>query len=945
MILGILMKCLGVNCMIFTKYSKTILGQSIPRTVILVILLAVLQSQTQARMATSKLPKHPKISLARKQFRARKVSQLRSKFLSEKKIAKEWARAHSQKVRFQSRSGVIELMAIRNGKPIYYTTQNENAAISTTADLVRSAPYNSDGTGLTVGVWDAGSVLSTHQEFGSRVVVKDGAVSNYHSTHVGGTIGASGVVAAAKGMAPNVNIDSYDWNDDAAEMAAAAMSVAGEAGKIQVSNHSYGITSGWNEDNGEWTWYGTWGNRESDNFGQYDEDASLWDQICYDAPYWLPFKSAGNDRNDDGPAEGESFKYYDGSWKTKNYDSSSDPYADNWDHGGFDTIATNAGAKNVMTVGAVNDAVNGGSRSLAQATMTDFSSYGPTDDGRIKPDIVANGSSLYSCDNGNNSDYRWMSGTSVSSPNASGSAMLLIDYYGQINPGGYMRSSTLKCLIIHTADDLGNVGPDYKFGWGLMNTKAAADAIAQDRIREGLLTDAITHLSYDISCEGVAPIRVTICWTDPAATALTGLDNPSPRLINDLDLRVISPDGSVVYMPYVLDPVNPTNPAITGDNVLDNVEQVYIDAPEAGVYKVEISYKGSLVNSQQYFSLVSDDPFTTYPPTANDVDVETAFNSPVTVALDASDDGYPKNPGSLSYIITSLANHGELSDPAGGVIDTVPYTLLNGGNEVIFTPRSGCALDANFTFKAFDGGVSPDGGDSNEAVVSVGINIDVVLLAKETFDGGLPADWVIIDGFSDSKSWRDDNPNNRDEIGGISEPFMIVDSDWAGQVDLDEELISKSFDCSQARAVKLSFNNDFKSYSDEIGDVDVRVNGGPWQNIASYSGSDIAGAVNIDISAIADGESNVELRWHYYNARYEWWWAIDNVEVTGFGVTEHLEGDLDMDCDVDVDDLLLFAQSWLQNCSGCAADITDDGFVDLVDFSHIANDWLLDSLQ
>ncbi len=929
----------------FTRHTDRLISKALLRAVAIVLLLAMVQSPTWARTMAKHQQKLSKYRLARRKILNQRASEFRSKFLREKKAAKLWAHVHSRKLRIQSRSRTIELMAIRNGKPIYYSTQNENAAISTAADLVRNEPYNSDGSGLTVGVWDAGSVLASHQEFGSRVTIKDGALSNYHSTHVGGTIGASGVVAGAKGMAPNVDIDSYDWNDDVAEMADAAMSFAGEAGKIQVSNHSYGTTSGWSEDNGEWTWYGTWGDRESDNFGQYDEDARSWDQVCYDAPYWLPFKSAGNDRNDGTPEEGESFTYYDNGWKTKNYDSSSDPYADSWDHGGFDTIATSACAKNIMTVGAVNDAVNGGVRNLGQATMTTFSCYGPTDDGRVKPDIVANGSSLYSCDNGNNADYRWMSGTSTSSPNAAGSAVLLVDYYGQINPGSYMRASTLKCLIIHTADDLGNVGPDYKFGWGLMNTRAAADAIAQDRTKEGLLTDTITHLSYDISCDGLSPLKVTICWTDPAATALTGLDNPAPRLVNDLDLRVTSPDGSVVYMPYVLDPANPTLAATKGDNVLDNVEQVYIDAPEAGVYRVEVSYKGSLVNSQQYFSLVSDAPFTTYPPVANDVEVETVFNNPVTIALDASDDGYPKNPGSLSYVITSLTNHGTLSDPAGGVIDSVPYTLLNGGNEVIFTPRNGCALDANFTFKAFDGGISPDGGYSNEALVSVAINLDVVLLAKETFDNGLPADWTVIDGFSDSKSWRDDNPNNRDAIGGISEPFMIVDSDWANRVDLDEELISKSFDCSQARNVTLSFNNDFKHYSDEIGDVDIRVNGGSWQNIARYSGTDTSGLVNIDISAIADGESNVELRWHYYNANYEWWWAIDNIEVRGLGVIEHLKGDIDNDCDVDFDDLLTFARSWLQHCDGCAADITGDGLVDLVDFSYIAGDWLLDSLQ
>jgi hypothetical protein len=166
-------------------------------------------------------------------------------------------------------------------------------------------------------------------------------------------------------------------------------------GRLPLSNHSYGSITGWDE--GDWSgtygvhWFGAWGSREADTFGLYNSTARSWDQLCAAAPYFLPFKSAGNDRNDNAPANGTTFYYYNGSWQSKTYDSATDPYSDGWDNGGYDTISTYGVAKNIMTVGSVADAVSGGNRSLGHAAMSSFSAWGPADDGRIKPDVVANG--------------------------------------------------------------------------------------------------------------------------------------------------------------------------------------------------------------------------------------------------------------------------------------------------------------------------------------------------------------------------------------------------------------------------------------------------------------------------------------------------------------------------------------------------------------------------
>src|SRR5690606_1714706 len=113
---------------------------------------------------------------------------------------------------------VRELMAVEGDTPLYLATHNTAAAISTAVTPLHSAPFSLTGNGLTVGVWDGGAVRPDHQEFGGRVTVMDGGANGDHATHVGGTIIAAGVSSAAKGMAPLALVESYDWNDDIAEM-------------------------------------------------------------------------------------------------------------------------------------------------------------------------------------------------------------------------------------------------------------------------------------------------------------------------------------------------------------------------------------------------------------------------------------------------------------------------------------------------------------------------------------------------------------------------------------------------------------------------------------------------------------------------------------------------------------------------------------------------------
>ncbi|NOY63754.1 MAG: M6 family metalloprotease domain-containing protein, partial [Gammaproteobacteria bacterium] len=425
--------------------------------------------------------------------------------------------------------------------------ENATAAGRVNADLLRTTPYSVDGSPLTVGVWDGG-VVDAHPDFGSRLTVVDSASVSQHSTHVAGTIGGSGAGdVAATGMAPAVQLRSYDWTNDISEMRAAA-----NLSDVVISNHSYGFTSGWDGgvDNG------------AAGFGLYDINAKEYDDIVFDTGL-LVFKSAGNDRND-GPDC-----------------ATGGPRCD----GPYDTIGYIGNAKNIVTVCALTDADG----------MTDFSSWGPSDDGRIKPDLCANGADLYSTVL--SGSYAGMTGTSMASPSAAGTAALLFEHFRN-TAGTDPSPALLKALMIHGARDLGATGPDYQYGWGIIDAQRSADLIVTGAYTEGVIGGSGGQAESTFEVSG-GEIKVTLGWTDPAADPAA-----AKALVNDLDLVLISPSGTV-YSPWVLDPANPATAATTGINDTDNIEQVWITNPETGTWTARIS--GFAVPSgPQTYALVGD---------------------------------------------------------------------------------------------------------------------------------------------------------------------------------------------------------------------------------------------------------------------------------------------------------------------------------------------------
>lgn len=496
----------------------------------------------------------------------------------------------------------LELMFIgTHGVPVYYFTTNLNAAKTVrTWDVwpsgVGGGFYGVTGSTTLPGelaLWDEARVKATHQEFGGRVTQMDAPTKlSQHATHVAGTLIAAGINPNARGMSYQAPLHTYDWKYDVAEMAAAA------AGNLEISNHSYGIATGWLGN----YWFGdlTVSATEDYGFGFYDEGAAEFDSVAYLAPEYLIVIGAGNDRNNGW--NGTHFHWDGHAWVSAN-----DYHAPDFRKGGYDTVSWFGTAKDALLVGAVDD-IPGGYTDPSSVVMLPFSSWGPCDDGRIKPDIVANGYALLSTDTVGVNSYFTSTGTSMSSPNAAGSINLIAhEFTAQF--GHRPLSSTLKAIVINSADEAGtSVGPDYGFGWGLLDTHRAIDLMrspAPDHgVVERTLNDGATQ-TYQFTSDGTQPVRVTIAWTDPPGTPPPpSVDPPDKMLVNDLDVRLTSVAGGVTTSPWTLDRLNPSAAAVQGDNSTDNVEQIDIAAPPADNYVVTVTHKGTLSSGAQAYALV-----------------------------------------------------------------------------------------------------------------------------------------------------------------------------------------------------------------------------------------------------------------------------------------------------------------------------------------------------
>ncbi|MBA4851865.1 S8 family serine peptidase [Emticicia sp. BO119] len=539
--------------------------------------------------------------------------QAQRKFEQDEKKVQEFLAKNTQLRRSFVKNGSLYYLKFidAKGNPVYINTKNKASGELIKANQLYSGGSIGDnitGTNMVAGVWDGGQVRATHELLSGKVAMQpgqtmDGSGDNYkgnnHQTHVSGTMVGKDIPnqPSARGIAYGATAKNYDWDNDYTEMTA----FAGQG--YLISNHSYGYTNG----EGDPIW----------RFGAYDASSVALDVVVKNAPNYLPFIAVGNEQ--DPNATDDQNKHMNG----------------NWLKGGFDMVTGTSASKNVVTVGAVN----------GDKTMSTYSNWGPTDDGRVKPDVVAKGtginSSLFAIEGTNTpSDNAYSgngdesSGTSYATPAVAASGLLLQQYYNKLN-NAYMKASTLKALLLGTAEDLGLTGPDSKFGWGLVNIEKAANAIKYrsssvnptsqthaDATSKGAYIEEITvnptnnstaELYRTVKASGCEPLIVSIAWTDDEGVEQMeedGVDNTASRMIYDFDMLVKNMGTNAetrTWKPVTM--ANRTQAATISTTWFDgngnNYKQVKIATPTPNQeYRIAIRKKTSSPAAARLISMV-----------------------------------------------------------------------------------------------------------------------------------------------------------------------------------------------------------------------------------------------------------------------------------------------------------------------------------------------------
>ncbi len=244
--------------------------------------------------------------------------------------------------------------------------------------------------------------------------------------------------------------------------------------------------------------------------------------------------------------------------------------------------------------------------------LSGSSSRGPAHDGRIKPDISAKGTNVVSTIDPH--DYASFTGTSMACPGIAGSLAQLYQAYKELNGGTEPPGGLMKGLILNTADDLGNTGPDFLFGWGHINNLKAVEALENETYMSGEVSQGETNTHTLTVPEGVKEMKVMVYWTDKEASV-----SASVALVNNLDITITDP-GNEDHYPWLLNHYPHADslslPAEKGVDALNNVEQVQVDDPAAGTYTLNVGGTEVPFGPQEYFVIYQftyEDIKLTYP--------------------------------------------------------------------------------------------------------------------------------------------------------------------------------------------------------------------------------------------------------------------------------------------------------------------------------------------
>jgi len=428
----------------------------------------------------------------------------------------------------------------------------ENRAL-TGAEAVQAAPYSLDGSGVVAFIYDGGSMAVSHPDHASRLTVIDSDSVSNHATHVGGTVGGDGTLSDGleRGMAPAVMLLSAGF-----EFSGSGTFLYSNPGDLETDYENAMVNHGADIANNS-----IGSNIDTNGFscaiqGDYGVTSSIIDSIVRGGLTGSPMRivwAAGNERQASRcDIEGV---------------------------GDYRSVPTPSGAKNHISVGAVN---------ANDDSMTSFSSWGPVDDGRIIPTVVAPGCQTTE-DTGitstsSSGGYASLCGTSMASPTVTGIGALIIeDYRDQFPDLPMFRNAFLKALLAHTAVDRGNPGPDYQFGYGSVRANAAIDQLRTGNFLEQTVEQGDVYGTTIVVAPGDSEMRVTLAWDDAPGSPLA-----AQALVNDLDLVVTSPSGAR-FFPWTLDPADPSADAVTtAVDRVNNIEQVLVENPEPGSWTVEI---------------------------------------------------------------------------------------------------------------------------------------------------------------------------------------------------------------------------------------------------------------------------------------------------------------------------------------------------------------------
>jgi subtilisin family serine protease len=494
-------------------------------------------------------------------------------------------------------AGDDRVLAIGGRLALKQMPQNAKAAQLSNVDDVHAAPYGLSGQGQVVTVSELSEAQKDHPEFEGRMTAEGGVEDMNHSTHVSGTVGAAGLRADAKGMAPKVQIREFNVTGSTRKHIGLLAERLPALGAV-ATNVSLGIPLGWCV--ACEGLFPTW-NDEEEYYGAYDADITApFDQIVQETGTLIVF-AAGN--YGDYPNLPTPGKHHHVNSQTGDTDTSKtwcfSPNKSGTDcpaecNGGceitphhlvtpFDTMTVTGAGKNVLAVGALQWT------GVGNPTIATFSSRGPAKDGRVKPDVVARGQSLISTAPTNN--YASNSGTSMAAPVITGIVALLGEQW-QKTFGARAKPEVLKALVIAGSTDLGTPGPDYTYGYGLADAKNSADLIIADnatgsRIRTLTVSDKTEH-EVRFTTTATQKLRVLVSWADPTVVLLGDDAIEAKALVNDIDARLIGPDGTT-YSPYFLDRVKYEDAAKKGVNSTDNHELIEIDNAPAGTYRLLVN--------------------------------------------------------------------------------------------------------------------------------------------------------------------------------------------------------------------------------------------------------------------------------------------------------------------------------------------------------------------